>query len=334
MKTWRKQVFGGGAALVLGMVMAFSSTVSAGASLEKEQKFTTISASEKDYEKSAGFEKELREDGIPYALEKITYETVSKTYLDKKQKTIKEVIYGEESLKPPEVLEEERTEYTFAYATELSTEIITDYDVYEQSITATEVASEKMIEVVDDETGETEEVKALFTGVSQEGSTTLANQMYITFYGYDADYYVWNGHEIEKNENAPALTGYENELLQTAGVSTANSRVTSIAWSGGTYYNADGVMCRDAIAAYQTTIPVYHANYEVVKTTYQYTYEAEDPEGNIQYEIVATAHYKQHGLSTLQTVFAGIGIVLLAALIVWIIMYSAKKKKEGQKNHE
>lgn len=71
----------------------------------------------------------------------------------------------------------------------------------------------------------------------------------LTFISYDADYYEWNGVQIDGSSKNP-LKGYEKEILKSIGADTKNYRVVTTYWTGKAYQK-DGVYYRKAKADIQ-----------------------------------------------------------------------------------
>ena len=179
-----------------------------------------------------------------------------------------------------------------------------------------------------------QQVTCAFTGISPAGTQTAINSISITFSDYDAAYYNWNGNLIPRDDETPQLAGYENELLASVGAEEG-SYITGIYWTGDPY-TVDGVMYRDAAADVEQQVQLYRANYRGVinnpeerQTVYTARYEAPDPDGAVEYTVTATASYQEQA-SYLPYILGGVGILILAGLIVALLMLAAKKKKEKE----
>lgn len=95
-------------------------------------------------------------------------------------------------------------------------------------------------------------------------------------------------------------------------------------------------MYRDAAADVEQQVQLYRANYRGVinnpeerQTVYTARYEAPDPDGAVEYTVTATASYQEQ-TSYLPYILGGVGILILAGLIVALLMLAAKKKKETE----
>lgn len=307
----------------------------AGNPLEKVA--TLTGTSEEDYTKQAeqAFAKEIREDGKNYTLSGISCEITDTKYLDKKEKTI------ETEKTPAETISEDGIEYTLVSSDsreeiveDQSSQTVTAYDEYSYAVTAADVPSTKTVSARNETTGETEQVTCAFTGVSPAGTQTVSNTITITFSNYDAAYYDWNGHLIPRDDASPQLAGYEGELLASVGAEEG-SYITGIYWAGDPY-TVDGIVYRDAAADVEQQVQLYRANYrgeiytpEEKQTVYTARYEAPDPNGAVEYTVTATASYQEE-TSYLPYILGGVGILILAGLIVALLMLAARKKKEKE----
>lgn len=307
----------------------------AGTPLEKV--VTLTGTSEEDYTKQAeqAFAQEIRENGKNYALTGISCEVTDTKYLDKKEKLV------ETEEKPTETISEDGLEYTLAsydsqekIVEDQSSQTVTAYDEYSYAVTASDVPGTKTVSARNETTGETEQVTCAFTGISPAGTQTVTNAISITFSDYDAAYYNWNGNLIPRDDSSPQLAGYENELLASVGAEDG-SYITGIYWTGDPY-TVDGVMYRDAAADVEQQVQLYRVNYrgeintpEEKQTIYTARYEAPDPDGAVKYTVTATASYQEQ-TSYLPYILGGVGILILAGLIVALLMLAAKKKKEKE----
>lgn len=321
--------------LLMALLIFPLQATAAGNPLEKA--VTLTGTSEEDYTKQAeqAFAQEIREGGKNYTLTGISCEITDTKYLDKKEKTV------ETEDVPAETISEDGVEYTLVSSDsreevveEQSSQTVTAYDEYSYAVTASDVPGTKTVSAENETTGETEQVTCAFTGISPAGSETVSNTITITFSNYDAAYYNWNGHLIPRDDSSPQLAGYEDELLTSVGAEVG-SYITGIYWTSDPY-SVDGVLYRDAAADVEQQIQIYRANYrgeittpEEKQTIYTARYEAPDPDGAVEYTVTATASYQEQ-TSYLPYILGGVGILILAGLIVALLMLAAKKKKEKE----
>ncbi len=311
--------------------------------ITKEQEFTASADSEKEFARHTDFEEEIKEDGKTYILKDVSYEVLSKKYLDKKEKTIESgVVRDGETYEPAKTLTEDGITYTLvstepveAETGEAYEQTVTAYEDYYYPVTAADVPGQKIVPAVNEKTGETQEVTCIFSGISGAGTVEIQNQMAITVEDYDAAYYEWNGNLIPRNDASPALDGYEAQLLADAGAQEG-SRITGIAWSGEPY-TVNGTVYRNATATVQQTVPVYRANYigeireEAEKgAVYRNTYEADDPEGEVELNVKAVALYERQ-MSNVPYILAGAAIAACAVLLAAVLLVLSKKRKKEQK---
>lgn len=305
--------------------------------LEKQVRLTVTS--EEDYQKQARdiFPEEIVEDGITYELAD-TVKLLENTRCDKVEKTIE----TEET--PAETIIENGIEYTLVSSDSheeivdaQSIQTVTAYDEYSYAVTAAAVPATKTVTAENESTGESERVTCEFVGISPMGTRTVSNTITITFSNYDAAYYEWNGNYIPRNDETPQLAGYESQLLATAGAAEG-STITGIYWTGDPY-TVDGVVYRDAAADVEQQIQIYRANYEgeinhpeEKKTVYTAQYEAPDPEGEVEYDVLATATYREKPVPVYNYILTAGIILLLLAVIFFLLYWYAKKKKDKEKD--
>ena len=86
-------------------------------------------------------------------------------------------------------------------------------------------------------------------------------QFPVVYHATDAGTFLLGGMEVPYQEDAPVLAGCEEELLAAAGVSPENYRIDSLVWQGGSYEDADGVLCRNALASGEKRVLDYRAVY-------------------------------------------------------------------------
>lgn len=315
-------------------------------SVIKEQVFTASADTEREFAGHVDFAEAIIEGGKTYQLSDITYKVLSKKYLDKKKKNVdSEVVEAGNTYTPEQTITDGGITYKLQNTIQ---ERQTVENAYEQTVFAFEdyryvispsdVPDRKVVQATNDKTGQVQDVNCTLTGISSMGMETFTNYMTVTYSDYDSAYYEWNGNLIPRNDDMPALAGYENQLLNAAGAG-AGSTITDISWTGDTYQDENGVICRDATATVQQVGPVYRANYNgriYVEaregTVYHMTYEGEDPEGRVEYKVQATANYVEQKVPALPYILAGIGIVIVLAAIVGMLMILSKKQKEKREN--
>lgn len=83
----------------------------------------------------------------------------------------------------------------------------------------------------------------------------------VTFHTYEAGYYELADRLIPYNDEKPELEGCEDLLLELAGLSPEDYRVTYVTWSGDAYRDETGNQCRDAAAFGQKRLRDYRVKY-------------------------------------------------------------------------
>lgn len=312
----------------------------------------TFSASSEDETKDDLFAETIVEDGKTYTLEGVTYTVVSKTPVIEERK-LEKVIESDyvtdiENYTPEQVITENDVSYTFVKMESMGesavhTQEVTAYTDYDYEVTSNNVAQQKTVSATSNMSGKTQYVTCNLAGVSQlDEGTWVSSYIDITFVNYNADVFEWRGHQISKSD-APYLSGYESDILNSVGLDSENCRITNIEWSSGEYQN-NGVVQRDARATLQKFVNYYRASYsgtlkETQGTKYQLTYEGVETiesETDFQYEIKATAVYNYEIPKTpvLQYVMAGAGILLVIGLIIALIYVLAKKRNKNKEEQE
>lgn len=194
-------------------------------------------------------------------------------------------------------------------------------------------------EYVDPEANQVIEVELKLTDAKKSNSYWInSDGLNGSVTGYDALYYTLNNSDIQipKSENQPTYIGYENSILKSLNLNEADYRITDSSWSGDTYYNAEGILCRNCIYDAQMKVcdvtATYSANIDlpdVVTYTATSIYENEDAN---QYIIEAEYEKVQDKISpTVIIVSTAAGLLILAALIAIILLYLSKKKKSEDK---
>ncbi len=320
--------------VVMVGILAFpfqATAAAAGKTETKEQVFLTGEKDQKGWKKYVSFEESYEKDGKLYQLKAIDYQVLETKYLD----TVEKATTGKEP--PKETLMEEGVTYTLVSSipqevTDGGGQTVTGYTDYGYAVASADVPQTKMVTVTNEATGQPETVRCSFTGLAVSGVETAENQIAITYIGYDADSYSWNGYTIPKNDSYPAVGQYEQALLDSVGAE-AGSRITSVAWTGGEYV-VDGTVYRDAVATVQQQRTVYRANYVgsiggKTVTVYRATYRGKDPKGDRNYTVKATATYRVvKRFTTVQKVVAiGVALLILIGCIVGILFLMRRKKE-------
>lgn len=290
------------------------------------------------------FEKNIKKDGKTYQLVGVDYEI-----LEQENELVEEIVTHTEKsefvVKGTEhqfaqSIEVEGVEYKLEKVNEIERDpFIQDvaaYTDYEYVVTSQSVPQTKSITVKNEKTGLDEIAECRLSNVSQIGKKWVDSYIYIQFKDYDSTSFNWQGMKIANKFSSEPLAGYEQQLLESVGLTNQTGQVKKTYWSSEPYL-VDGVMCRDARADILKEVPVYRANYGGQIQTPLVTKEAiysgkKMIESNEAiYTIRATATYEID--NTIQyvvgvTVFIFL-IIILAVLILFVI---SKKKKGTDKN--
>ena len=320
------------------LLMGFPLQVTAAETIKNEIRITATGQEEVKEQAEKAFPETIRKDGKTYELTDIEYTGYQTRYLDKKEKSV------ETKEKPKETIVEKGETYTLLSVsereqiTEGTQQVVTASEEYDYEPTA---AATKTVTARNERTGAEEQIICSLTGISEVGSTTVSNQITITFNVYDAAYYEWNGNRIPRNEQTPPLAGYERELLASVGAD-AGSQITGYYWNGEAY-TVDGVVYRDAVATVQQQKPRYRAEYtgkivtpEKKEKVYTAIYETLDKAGEKEVTVSAVAVYTEQAEKSIvpYVIAAGVGLVLLAGLLALILALLSKKKKEKSYRQE
>lgn len=314
----------------------------------KNETFTkTVSFKAKnEQENIPDFDKEIIRDGQRYTLSGVSVRTLKKTPVEEVQSLTKEVetvIDAQEEYAPPEKLQDNNLFYDLLRVEQepISTPgegpLVTGFIDYQYSVKQAEVPKTKTISATDTVTGETIEVTADFKNLIQQGGGWKPNYIDIKFYNMDADYFEWNGIQVECNQEKP-LQGYEQELLASIGADQSTSRVLRTYWTSDVYTDENGETCRNARADIEQYVNYYRANYEKrldkQEVRYVALYEAKQTvvsQTSFVYERAATARYEKVDNEIVKYIMAGAGIVIVVAIIIAILYVIAKKKKKQEK---
>ena len=94
----------------------------------------------------------------------------------------------------------------------------------------------------------------------------------MTFTDYGAAYYkLADGVYMPHSEEAPVTDGFEDEILSYLDLSPSAYRISYAAWSGDTYTNGEGILCRNALLYGErlvgTTVATYSATIDLEDVT-------------------------------------------------------------------
>lgn len=152
------------------------------------------------------------------------------------------------------------------------------------------------------------------------------------FYGdEDSMYYELNGKKIPAG-TAPEFSQYKEELLTYLNLSPDIYRIDNGAWASGYYKDGDNTVRNATYSGMQksnTYTVTYQGYLYQAEAVYSNGEENEDP----VYTVKATVTYEKAGLTTLQKILAGAGIVVASGLMIaWLFALRKKKKDKAEVN--
>lgn len=318
--------------------------------LERTERYT-LRAEEGVYEKEGLFPETVTDGGRTYRLLDVSYEVEAALPAAEteilKQTVTSDPVPVSEDLRPPGSFTEDGIlwelddiSYTDTVLNGARTQAVEAQETYGPGTDPKTVSQTKRVTVTDEVTGEEATVVCDLDRVEESGRQTVYETLPLVFYEYDAGGYLFAGQIIVPNDQAPALTGHETELLVAAGYDPAVWAVTGYTWSGEPYY-LESQLIRKGSASIQSQQPVYTAHYsgsihtEEEKGVYYtavYTgIKKREIPGQMEYTVLATAHYARVAESVWKPLVIGLGIVVLAVLVILILHVLARKRKEEKK---
>lgn len=296
--------------------------------IKRTYEFTSTDPTETHDEQ---FSDVISEGDSYYTLENVAYKiSEGESIKEDKEVTRTIAVTGNETVEPQ--ITEDGITYVFdtKHVTSVgSSEVVTGYTDYDYAVSVASVPQTKVLQGG---------VTGTLTGVAPSTTEQVDSYINITFISYDADLFDWQGIEVEKSDPNP-LAGYESQLLASVGEDASTASVLSCTWNGDEYTSADGVLCRDALATIRKTVNWYRASYSGSvsgDTTYEVTYKGtkQVDTGEKYYHITATALYQKAVMETSYPkgfyVVAGIGIFLIATLMVVILFLLSRMRKESK----
>lgn len=295
-----------------------------------------------------GFENSITENGEEYSLQDVTQKVIkTKALKEKKKKTITKTsnaISENEEYTPKKKIVKDNVTYKLKNTIKEEKTIkngnsreVTGYLDFDSKSVA-EYAPDTRIFTANGATAECKKqsMEKLKANSWQDSYINL------TFMSETADYYEWNGVQIDGNSKNP-LKGYEKEILKSIGADTKNYRVVTTYWTGKAY-KKDGMYYRKAKVDIQKKVPHYRVHYKGYSkpkskrvSVYISTYEATvyEKTGENEYTIEATAVYKKvvPVIKKDTPKIIRIGIILLAfgiTGVLFIIYFKSGKEHKSK----
>lgn len=299
--------------------------------------------SNRETDTGEGFENKITDNGEEYSLEKVTQRVIkTKALKEKKKKTItqsSDEIPKKKIVKDNVTYELKKTEKEEKTIRKGDSREVTGYLDFDSKSAAENAPNTRTFTA----NGATAECKKQ-NMEKLKASSWEDSYINLTFMSYVADYYEWNGIEIDGNSKNP-LKGYEKEILQSIGADSENYQVVTTYWNGKAYQK-DGMYYRKAKADIRKKIPHYRVHYKGYSkpkskkvSVYTSTYEAtvHEKTGEYEYTIEVTAFYKKVVpiIKKDTPKIIRIGIILLSfgvAGILFIIYFKSGKEQKLEKH--
>ncbi len=309
--------------------------------------YTSLKESE-----SYHFDEEIVKDDGTYQLVDVTYETISSTPVMETQiSKIKDLYEQNAETKAEPVHSFINTKGQtvqgelsgITYSDTMITDRTAEVESTTQSgyvISQPTAERSKTVTYVDEPSGETVTATlplidfSLTTAYHWEQDVTVPMRVEV----YDSTVYMLNGRYIPYNNETPALTGYEADILTVLNLPQESYRITDFVWTGDVY-TENGVQYRNAAANGERYIAEYTAYYSdtiAIPDTAGYnaslTYSLDS--GNTEYTISATAVYEKEATFPIVTVVVTVVSILAGIIaIVFILFLIAKKRKIKNKEN-
>lgn len=326
------------------------------ASADRIRKEIQYSTTDKEEKRETEFPEEIKEEGRTYRRGMVEYQVLKEEPVTEKKTVFLTKKSGElepdEEYSPPQDITENGIRYGYLDQQKKMvtkrkgyTQTVTGFSLYGSRAGAQGAPATKRIRAVDPQTKEAVTVTCRKKGgVKKTADTWEDTYIDIVFVAYDARHFIWNGIQVEKDEQNP-LGGYEKELLESVGGSEADHRVMRIRWNGKSYRDRNGVLCRRARADVRKRVSHYRVDYAGTRTvkperrvvyTCTYTGEKKEGTGEVRYTILAKASYEEEKPGRMPVLVITVGVVFALAAAAGILLLLARrgKKKKGTVDKE
>ena len=324
------------------------------ASADRIRKEIQYSTTDKEEKRETEFPEEIKEEGRTYRRGMVEYQVLKEEPVTEKKTVFLTKKSGElepdEEYSPPQDITENGIRYGYldqqkkmVTKREGYTQTVTGFSLYGSRAGAQGAPATKRIRAVDPQTKEAVTVTCRKRGgVKKTADTWEDTYIDIVFVAYDARHFIWNGIQVEKDEQDP-LGGYEKELLESVGGSEADHRVMRIRWNGKSYRDRNGVLCRRARADVRKRVSHYRVDYAGTRTvkadkravyTSTYAGEEETGTGEVRYTILAEASYEAEESGMPAAIAITVGIVLSILAVAGTLFFLAKRKKQDRKEQQ
>jgi len=305
---------------ILCMIMVFllfsiSFVSAAEKSLIKEEYITSNSENTCNYKP----EEKIKEEGTEYELKSVKYEVVgeNESFIERTEEynnlSTKEVPTTKDFKLNGKNVTLKLVDENITYSEETKT-VSESYNgyIYRPEFSKTKTVRENNTDYT-----------ATLVNVKEQ-NITKGYTAKVKFIGAPGSTYYLNGKELTMEDNSPLWHGYENDVIEYLELPSA-STVISGKWTSD-YVNEGNDVVRYAEFRGQRPATNYTVNYSY--TTY--SCKAKYNNGEDRYKIKVVCTYEKVGLSTIQKIAIGAGIVILAGLIVLILYIIAKRRKDAE----
>ena len=309
--------------LFFALIMVFVSTALSYAANTDITKTDIFYSKTKDYSYAA--REEIKQDGKTYKLKNIKYELVADKGAE--EKNVKLENLTEEKAPATKSFEVDGKKVTFTLDTDATKfEKNKKEGIYVYSARDPKNFKADQTRVVKDKDGNT------FTGTLASVSKGAVYRKPITIEGeFKGDvgsqyfYFANTGTLWPYNSNAPVWNGYQADILNYLNLDASAYRITGGSWTSSRV--SGSTLIRTARFTGTSNVCDYTATYEDGTDADGYTANAVylSP-----YKVKAIATYEQAGLTTMQKVLIGAGILVLAIAIALILYFLKRKKREDE----
>lgn len=308
--------------LFFALIMVFVSTALSYAANTDITKTDIFYSKTKDYSYAA--REEIKQDGKTYKLKNIKYKLVADKGAEAKNVKLENLT--EEKAPATKSFEVDGKKVSFILDTDATKfEKNKKEGIYVYSARDPKNFKADQTRVVKDKDGNT------FTGTLASVSKGAIYRKPITIDGeFKGDigsqyfYFANTGTLWPYNANAPVWNGYQADILNYLNLDASAYRITGGSWTGSRV--SGNTLIRTARFTGTSNVCDYTATYEDGTDADGYTANAVylSP-----YKVKAIATYEQAGLTTMQKVLIGAGILVLAIAIALILYFLKRKKEEG-----
>ena len=309
--------------LFFALIMVFVSTALSYAANTDITKTDIFYSKTKDYSYAA--REEIKQDGKTYKLKNIKYKLVADKGAEAKNVKLENLT--EEKAPATKSFEVDGKKVTFTLDTDATKfEKNKKEGIYVYSARDPKNFKADQTRAVKDKDGNT------FTGTLASVSKGAIYRKPITIDGeFRGDvgsqyfYFANTGTLWPYNATAPVWNGYQADILNYLNLDASAYRITGARWTGSRV--SGNTLIRTARFTGTSNVCDYTATYEDGTDADGYTAFAVylSP-----YKVKAIATYEQAGLTTMQKVLIGAGILVLAIAIALILYFLKRKKREEE----